>query len=129
MEKPNKNIYKNRKTIVSQILFLAIVLWSKRKILTKKIHFYGLHDNLKMKTLSINDRVGHPFFSKERNVLTLFGVLFKRTKYSLHSFTFFIKERGVLLHSFTFFTKEHKRTLRSFWFHKSHKNDKSRKKM
>ena len=32
------------------------------------------------------------------------------------------------LRSFTFFMKEHKRTLSSFWFHKSHKNDKSRKK-
>ena len=55
---------------------------------------------------------------------------------SLHSFTFFIKERGVLcvfyvlykrmrrsLSSFTFFIKEGKRTLRSFCFHNSYKND------
>ena len=32
------------------------------------------------------------------------------------------------LHSFTFFIKERKRTLRSFWFHKSYKNCNSRKK-
>ena len=42
------------------------------------------------------------------------NVLYKRTRCSLRSFTFFIKE--------------HKRTLHSFWFHKSYKNDKSRKK-
>ena len=57
---------------------------------------------------------------------------------SLQSFTFFIKEHSVLcvlykimrrsLRSFTCFIKERKRTLRSFWFHKSYKNDKSRKK-
>ena len=44
-------------------------------------------------------RVGHPFFSKERNVLAFFSVLDKRTLRSLHSlrsFPFFIKEPGVL---------------------------------
>ena len=41
-------------------------------------------------------RVGHLFFSIERNVLTFFCILFKTTKHSLRSFTFFIKERGVL---------------------------------
>ena len=54
-------------------------------------------------------------------------------QHSLHSFTFFIKERSVLcvlLHSlkrnaafFAFFYFLYKRTLRSFWFHKSYKND------
>ena len=59
------------------------------------------------------------FLSKERNILAFFCVLYKkccilcvllhsnkRTLRSLHSFTFFIKERGVLwvlLHSFAFF--------------------------
>ena len=41
-------------------------------------------------------RVGHPFFSKECNVLAFFCVIFKRTQHSLRSFTFFIKERSVL---------------------------------
>ena len=41
-------------------------------------------------------RVRHPFFSKERNVLAFFYVLYKRMWRSLRSFTFFIKERGVL---------------------------------
>ena len=39
---------------------------------------------------------GHPFFSKERNVLALFSVLYKRTRSSLRSFPFFIKECGIL---------------------------------
>ena len=56
------------------------------------------------------------FFSKECNVLAFFK---NRMQHSLHSFTFFIKERCVLcvllhsllknrhsLHSFTFFIKE-----------------------
>ena len=41
-------------------------------------------------------RVGHPFFSKERNVLTFFSVLYKKTERSLHSFLFFIKEQNDL---------------------------------
>ena len=41
-------------------------------------------------------RVGHPFFSKECNVLAFFSVLYKRTWRSLRSFPFFIKEHGVL---------------------------------
>ena len=40
-------------------------------------------------------RVGQTFFSKERNVLAFFCVLYKRTFRSLRSFAFFIKERGV----------------------------------
>ena len=86
-------------------------------------------------------RVGHPFFSKERNVLTFFCVLskeqnvlafaffIKRTLHSLYFFTFFIKERCglcVLLHSllknavlFAFFYvlyKRMQRSLHSFTF-------------
>ena len=38
----------------------------------------------------------HAFFSKERNVLAFFCVLFKRTRRYLRSFAFFIKECGVL---------------------------------
>ena len=57
-----------------------------------------------------------------------FAFYLKRTKHSLHSFTFFIKKTQRSLRSFTFFIKERKRTLQSFWFHKSYKNDKSRKK-
>ena len=63
------------------------------------------------------------FFIKERFVLCVllhslqknavffafFYILCKRTRRSLPSFTFFIKER--------------RRTLCSFWFHKSYKND------
>ena len=41
-------------------------------------------------------RVGQTFFSKERNVLVFFCVLYKRTFPSLRSFTFFIKECFVL---------------------------------
>ena len=41
-------------------------------------------------------RIGHPFFSKECNVLAFFSVLYKRTELSLCSFPFFIKERNVL---------------------------------
>ena len=37
-------------------------------------------------------RVGHPFFSKERNVLAFFPVLYKRTECFFCSFPFFIKE-------------------------------------
>ena len=44
----------------------------------------------------IDIRVGHLFFSKERNVLAFFSVLYKRMRRSLRSFTFFIKECGVL---------------------------------
>ena len=89
-------------------------------------------------------RVGHPFFSKERNVLALFSFLYKRMRRSLRSFLFFIKECGIFcilfhslqnngtffaffyvlnkrkwrsLRSFTFFIKERKRTQGSFWFH------------
>ena len=61
-------------------------------------------------------RVGHPFFSKECNVLAFFSILYKRTRpffaffsvlykrmrRSLRSFTFFIKERGVLCILFGF---------------------------
>ena len=39
---------------------------------------------------------GHPFFSKECNVLPFFPVLYKRTERSLRSFPFFIKERNDL---------------------------------
>ena len=42
------------------------------------------------------NRVGHPFFSKERNILAIFSVLYKRMQRSLRSFLFFIKEHGVL---------------------------------
>ena len=48
-------------------------------------------------------RVGHAFFSKERNILEFFCVLYKRTQRSLRSFAFFIKESSVfcvLLRSF-----------------------------
>ena len=41
-------------------------------------------------------RVGQTFFSKERNILAFFYILYKRTLCSLHSFTFFIKVRGIL---------------------------------
>ena len=40
--------------------------------------------------------VGHPFFSKERNILAFFPVLYKRTEQSLRSFPFFIKEQNNL---------------------------------
>ena len=33
---------------------------------------------------------GHPFFSKERNVLAFFSDVYKRTRRSLRSFPFFI---------------------------------------
>ena len=46
--------------------------------------------------LFIYFRVGHPFFSKERNDLAFFSVLYKRTEQSLCSFPFFIKERNDL---------------------------------
>ena len=82
-------------------------------------------------------------FSKERNVLAFFYILYKRMWLSLRSFTFFIEEHSVLcillrflkknaayfaffyvlykrtprsLRSYTFFIKEHKRMLHSFWF-------------
>ena len=68
-------------------------------------------------------RVGHPFFSKEHNVLALFSILYKRTRRSLHSFSFFIKECDflcVLFRSlqknaafFVFFSVLYKRTQRS----------------
>ena len=41
-------------------------------------------------------RVGQPFFSKERNILAFFCVLYERMLRSLSSFTFFIKECRVL---------------------------------
>ena len=41
-------------------------------------------------------RVGHTFFSKERNVLAFFYILYKRMRRSLHFLTFFLKECGVL---------------------------------
>ena len=44
----------------------------------------------------VKSRVGHLFFSKECNVLAFFYVLYKRTRHSLHIFTFFIKEHGIL---------------------------------
>ena len=79
------------------------------------------------------------FFIKERCVLC---VLLRSLKKTQRSFTFFIKENAVFfvffyvlnkkmrrsLRSFTFFIKECKKTLCSFWFHKSYKNEKSRKK-
>ena len=39
---------------------------------------------------------GHPFFSKERNALAVFSVLYKRKRRSLRSFPFVIKQRSVL---------------------------------
>ena len=51
-------------------------------------------------------RVGHPFFSKEHNILPFFCVLFKRTKRYLRSFPFFIKECSVLCLFFLFFIIE-----------------------
>ena len=68
-------------------------------------------------------RVGHAFFSKERNVLSFFCVLYKRTWHSLPFFAFFLKERRVLCVLFGFIShtkmtnlgkKEPKRTVRSF---------------
>ena len=69
-----------------------------------------------------------PVFSKERNVLAFFPVLYNRTKRSLRSFPFFIKERDdlcVLSRSlqkngtfFTFFSVLLKRTGKNvpfFW--------------
>ena len=47
-------------------------------------------------THTLHCRVGHPFFSKERNVLGFFSILYKRMRRSLRSFLFFIKERGIL---------------------------------
>ena len=44
----------------------------------------------------LHSRVGHQFFSKERNVSAFFSVLYKRTLRSLLSFTFFSKERCIL---------------------------------
>ena len=47
-------------------------------------------------------RVGHTFFSKERNVLAFFYFLYTRMRRSLQSFMFFTEECGihcVLLHS------------------------------
>ena len=44
----------------------------------------------------VKTRVGQTSFSKERNILAFFCVLYKRTFHSLRSFTFFIKEWGVL---------------------------------
>ena len=41
-------------------------------------------------------RVGHPFFSKDCNVLAFFPVLYKRTDHFLRSFPFFIKQRNNL---------------------------------
>ena len=82
-------------------------------------------------------RVGHPFFSKERSVLSVlfrsflkngtffpfFSVLFKRTERSFRSFPFFSKERNVLsvlfrslqknVPFFPFFSVPLKRTERS----------------
>ena len=96
-------------------------------------------------------RVGHVFFSKERNVLHSFAFFCKRMLRSSRSFTFFVKERCILcvllrslqknvaffaffyvlckrtlrslrsLRSFTFLRKEHKRMYRSFGFHNSPK--------
>ena len=84
-------------------------------------------------------RVGHPFFSKERSVLSVlfrsflkngtffpfFSVLFKRTERSFRSFPFFSKERNVLsvlfrslqknVPFFPFFSVPLKRTERSFY--------------
>ena len=64
-------------------------------------------------------RVGHPFFSKERSVLSVlfrsflkngtffpfFSVLFKRTERSFRSFPFFSKERNILSIIFRFLQK------------------------
>ena len=84
-------------------------------------------------------RVGHPFFSKERSVLSVlfrsflkngtffpfFSVLFKRTERSFRSFPFFSKDRNVLsvlfrslqknVPFFPFFSVPLKRTERSFY--------------
>ena len=60
--------------------------------------------------------VGHPFFSKERNVFAFFCVLYKRMRCSLRSLRSLHSLHS--LRSFTFFI-----TLHSFWFHKSYKND------
>ena len=68
-------------------------------------------------------RVGHPFFSKERNILAFFPILYKRKESFLHSFPFFIKEQNdlcVLFRSlkknvpiFAFFSVLYERTFRS----------------
>ena len=63
------------------------------------------------------------FFSKERNVLALFCVLYKRNETFFAFFYILYKRTWRSLRSFTFFIKERKRTLHSFWFHKSYKND------
>ena len=54
-----------------------------------------LHTQLiNQKNSLLNDnRVGQPFFSKERNVRAFCPVLYKRTDRFLRSFPFFIKER------------------------------------
>ena len=67
------------------------------------------------RSASHSGRVGHPFFSKERNVLAFFCVLYKRAERFLRSFAFFIKERNF----FAFFSVLYKRMahfLRSFTF-------------
>ena len=68
------------------------------------------------------------FFSKERNVLPFFCVLYKKNAAFFAFFDILYKRTLHSLRSFTFFIKECKRTLHSFWFHKSYKNYKSCKK-
>ena len=82
-------------------------------------------------------RVGHAFFSKERNVLGSFAFFCKRMLRSLHSFRFFAKERWVLcvlLHSlqknvvfFAFFyvlKKRRQNNASFFWVSEVAKNSK-----
>ena len=65
---------------------------------------------------SLNSRVGHPFFSKECNILMFFYVLCKRMQRSLRSFTFFVKECSVLCILLRSLKKKMRRSLRSFKF-------------
>ena len=69
------------------------------------------------------DRVGHPFFSKECNILAFFPVIYKRTERSLGSFPFFIKEQNDLCVLSHFFYKRTERSLHSFPFFITERND------
>ena len=58
-----------------------------------KMHFEQMSSNIICLHCS---RVGHKFFSKERNILAFFCILYERMFRSLRSFTFIVKERGIL---------------------------------
>ena len=101
--------YSSKKCWIFKVFHTLFIYWKMRDNFVSRDNFgpYCIY-------ISILYRVGHPFFSKERSVLSVlfrsfkkngtffpfFSILFKRTEHSFRYFPFFTKECSILFRSF-----------------------------